>query len=32
MSILYATIGLMFESVINCQCDNMCGCVDLKKC
>ena len=32
MSMLYATVGLMIESVITCLCYYMCGCVDLMKC
>ena len=32
VSMLFATIGLMIESVITFLCNNMCGCVDLMKC
>ena len=32
VSMLYATIGLIIESVITCLCNSICGCVDLMKC
>ena len=32
VGILYATIGLMIESVITCLCNNMCGYADVMNC